>query len=213
MSRAPKNRPPFQQLQQAQQSQARRAAKLAKSSMPAPPPKPTDPKEAARQEMLAKRAAAFEPLQLTDKIFVGVRPERAYFATIAPENRPKWDKNAPRVRFVRASKDQPIPTKPSEGALIELVMPLRLGGLFQLQFMLIQQPRGFALQAVRGSFGVLAGMAETWAFESFKGGTQVSYSRTVVPRFGWLKNYVERNQTKAMKQALEGLKKYIEESK
>jgi hypothetical protein len=206
MSRVQKNRPPFQQLDQAQ---ARRAAKLAKGAMPAPPPPPSDPKKAAA---LAKRAAAFEPLQLTEKIFVGARPERAYFAAIAPENRSVWDKNAPRVRFVRPRKGEPIPSKAAEGALIEMVMPLRLGGLFQLQYMLIQQPRGFALQAVRGSFGVLAGLAETWAFEPFKGGTQVTYVRTAVPRFRWLKNYVERNQTKALKQTLEGLKKYIEET-
>jgi hypothetical protein len=183
MARQPHNRPPIQPNS--------RAIKL--------------PKQAAApaiDEKTAARIAKLQPLTITEKTFVRSRP---------PLERSRWDKSLQRIRFVAPAKGEPIPSKVAENAVIETILPLRLGGLFHMQYVMLRQPQGFALQAVKGSFGVLGGMAESWLFEPFKGGTQVTLQRTLVPRFKPLRAYVERNHTKAMKAALEALKTFVEE--
>jgi hypothetical protein len=193
MARQPHNRPPLQQNT--------RAIKL--------------PKQPAAPEIDAKtaaRIAKLQPLTVTEKVFVRSRPEKVYFSSVTPLERSRWDKSLQRIRFVSPSKGAPIPSKVAENAVIETILPLRLGGLFHMQYVMLRQPQGFALQAVKGSFGVLGGMAESWLFESFKGGTQVTLQRTLVPRFKPLRAYVERNHAKAMKTALEALKTFVEET-
>ena len=197
MARQPHNRPPFQQQT--------RQVKLPKP--PAAPAQAPDAKPARRAPKVA-----LEPLQITEKVFIRTRPEKVYFAAINPLDRPRWDANVQRVRYVTAKKGDPTPSRAAEGVILETIYPLRLGGLFHMQYAMIRQPQGFALQAVKGSFGVLGGLAESWVFEPFKGGTQVTFVRSLVPRFRPLRNYVERNQVKAMKATLEGLKKFVEDA-
>ena len=179
--------------------------------MPKPPAAPVV--EESKSNKPARRAprVALEPLQLTEKVFIRTRPEKVYFVAINPLDRPRWDANVSRVRYTVGKKGDPMPTKAAEGVTLETIYPLRLGGLFHMQYAMIRQPNGFALQAVKGSFGVLGGLAESWVFEPFKGGTQVTFVRSFVPRFKPLRNYVERNQAKAMKATLEGLKKFVED--
>jgi hypothetical protein len=172
------------------------------------------PKQAAApviDEKTAARIAKLQPLTITEKTFVRSRPEKVYFSSVTPLERSRWDKSLQRIRFVAAAKGQPIPSKVAENVVIETILPLRLGGLFHMQYVMLRQPQGFALQAVKGSFGVLGGMAESWLFEPFKGGTQVTLQRTLVPRFKPLRAYIERNHTKAMRAALEALKNFVEE--
>jgi hypothetical protein len=193
MARQPHNRPPIQQNT--------RAIKLSKQAA-AP----------VIDDKTAAKIAKLQPLTITEKTFIRSRPEKVYFSSITPLERSRWDKSLQRIRFVAPSKGEPIPNRVTENTVIETILPLRLGGLFHMQYVMVRQPQGFALQAVKGSFGVLGGMAESWLFEPFKGGTQVTLQRTLVPRFKPLRAYIERNHTKAMKTTLEALKTFVEET-
>ncbi len=157
-----------------------------------------------------ERTLSLAPIVITEKIMVRSRPEKIYYALLNQTTRPSWDKNVVRVRFMKPSRNEVAPTKPAQDVVTEFVFPLGLGGVFHMRYALLQQPHGFALEAVRGAFGVLAGMAESWAFVPFKGGTEVTLQRTIVPRFKMLRNYVERNHSKAIKQTLEGMRKFVE---
>jgi hypothetical protein len=188
-------------------------AKTPPSTAPAAPAKPGrgagDDKAPAAKPARRQRVAP-EPTMLTEKIFVRSRPDRVYFSAINPANRQVWDKNVGRFRFVKPSKTEPAATKVSQGVTVEAFFPMKLGGLFHLRYALIRQPQGFALEATRGSFGLLAGLAESWAFVPFKGGTEVQFTRSLAPRFKPLQAYVERTQRVAMRQTLEGLRKFAE---
>ncbi|HEX2863755.1 MAG TPA: hypothetical protein VHN99_04245 [Deinococcales bacterium] len=195
-------------------------------SKPAPSAKPNRPDRPARPEggrgAPAKGAAApdaksgkgrrvaLEPVIITEKILVRSRPDKAYFSVIDPAKRTLWDKKVGRVRFIKPSKTETAATKAVEGALLEFLFPLRLGGMFQMRYDLIRQPLGFQLNAVRGSFGVLAGLAEAWQFVQNKGATEVQLTRSLAPRFKPLRGWVEDQHRKAMRATLEGLKKYVE---
>ena len=214
MTRPARNKPPFKPAPQPvkvkpqaapPKGNARGAKPDARGARPdAAPGKAGKPARARR--------VALEPLTLTEKIFVRARPEKAYFAAIQPGTRAAWDKNLARARFVKPSKSEPAPTKAAPDAVVEMTFPMRLGGLFHMRYALIRQPQGFALEATRGSFGVLAGLAESWSFVPFKGGTEVTLTRSIVPRFRPFRAYAERQQRAGMKSSLEGLKKHVEES-
>lgn len=157
-----------------------------------------------------RRRVAIEPLIITEKILVRSRPDRAYFSVIDPAKRTTWDTKVSRVRFIKPSKTEPAAKKAVEGALLEFLFPLRLGGMFQMRYDLIRQPLGFQLNAVRGSFGVLAGLAEAWQFAPARGATEVQLTRSLAPRFKPMRSWVEEQHRKAMRATLEGLKKYAE---
>lgn len=180
------------------------------AAKPAATPPAGDPKIAGRGRARARPAP--EPLILTEKLFVRARPERVYHAAINPVTRAGWDKSLAQLRYSRPKKGETAVTKPVQGALVDAFFPLRLGGLFQMRYALVRQPQGFALEAVRGSFGVLGGLAESWQFQPFKGGTEVTLTRSLAPRLKPLAGWVQTNQRQAMRRTLEGLKRYAEEN-
>jgi hypothetical protein len=202
MTRPSRNKPPFQQLQ------TRKLPKKLREQLA--PPVPVEVEEPSKKKKKVRPAP--ETITFTEKIVVRTRPERAYFAIVDMSKRSLWDKHAVRSRFIAAAKGIPVPTKPFEGAMFEFMMPMRMGGVFQFRYAMLRQPQGFALEAVRGGLGVLGGMAESFAFATFKGATEITLTRTIVPRFKPLTAYVKRNHEKALKETLEGLRKYIEEN-
>lgn len=149
-------------------------------------------------------------ITLQEKIFIGIRPEKVYFAALNPLTRVIWDKNLNRARFAKSGKNDPMPTKVAPEVLVNVNFPVRLGGVFQMRFADVRAPLGFSWVAVRGSFGLLGGLGEVWQFQTFKGGTQVMLTRQIVPRIRFFHSYVEQNHIKAMKQTLENLKRYVE---
>lgn len=185
---------------------------MTKPTKPKPAAKPaaTPPAVPAKPAGRGRARVAPEPLVLTEKLFVRARPERVYHAAINPTTRAGWDRSLAQLRFSRPKKGETAVTKPVQGALVDAFFPMRLGGLFQLRYSLVRQPQGFALEAVRGSFGVLAGLAESWSFQPFKGGTEVTLTRSLAPRLRPLTNWVQTNQRAAMRRSLEGLKGYAE---
>ncbi len=189
--------------------QTRKLPKKLREQLAPPAPVIAEPEPGKKKK---KERPAPETITFTEKIIVRTRPERAYFAISDMSKRSLWDKHAIRSKFIAPAKGIPVPTKPFEGAMFEYMMPMRMGGVFQFRYAMLRQPQGFALEAVRGGLGVLGGMAESFAFATFKGATEITLTRTIVPRFKALKNYVQKNHEKALKETLEGLRKYIEDN-
>ncbi len=203
-----RNRPPFQQMQQ------QRRAKLPKEMRPGAVAQQQtlleqDPKKRAKLEKARER---YQPITLTEKIIIRARPEKVYYAALPQNERAKWDKTVTRSQFLSPDpkKKVPVPTKAAEGVYLELTYNSMLLGGFQFRYEFVRAPNGFVLQATKGGSILLAGIAESWAFVPAKGGTEVTLTRTYVPRFKWLKKRADQSQEKATKDALEGLKKYIE---
>ncbi len=159
-----------------------------------------------------KQLERFESLTLTEKIFVRVRPEKAYFLALPQDQRAKWDATVARSQFVAPGKKMPVPTKAVQGVGFELVYKATTVGMFRYRYEFVQQPTGFMLQATQGGSILFAGVAESWAFQGARGGTEITLTRTYVPRFKWLRNRAVQYQEKFLKTTLEGLKKYIEEN-
>jgi Polyketide cyclase / dehydrase and lipid transport len=157
-----------------------------------------------------KALERFESLTLTEKIFVRTRPEKAYFLTLAQDKRDQWDPAVVRSKFMAPAKKMPVPSKPAQGVNFELVYKGMTVGMFRYRYEFVQQPTGFMLQATQGGSILFAGVAESWAFQSARGGTEVTLTRTYVPRFKWFRNRAVQYQEKNLKPTLEGLKKYLE---
>jgi len=152
----------------------------------------------------------YESLSLTEKIFVRVRPEKAFFLALPQDQRYKWDATVVRSKFVAPGKKMPVPTKVAQGVNIELNYNAVMVGMFRFRYEYIQQGTGFMLQATQGGSILFAGMAESWAFQGVRGGTEITVTRTYVPRFKLLKKRAVDYQEKFFKSTLEGIKKYIE---
>ncbi len=201
-----RNRPPFQQMQ--------RRVKLPKEMRPGAAAQQQtildqDPKKKAQLE---KMQARYQPITLTEKIFVRARPEKVFYTALSQNERSKWDKAVKISRFLSPDpkKKVPIPTKAAEGVYVEFVYGSMLLGGFQFRYEFVRQPNAFVLQATKGGSLLLAGMAESWAFQTSKGGTEITLTRTYVPRFKWLKSRADKNQQKSVRDVVEGLKKYVE---
>jgi hypothetical protein len=200
MARA--NKPPFQQMQPRvkipKEVKAQTAAAAAQRAE-----LEKDPKK--------KRALErFESLTVTEKIFVRARPEKAYFLTLPQSDRIKWDPTVARSMHVAPAKKMPVPSKPAQGVGFELVYKGLSVGMFRYRYEFLQQPTGFMLQATQGGSLLFAGMAESWAFQGARGGTEITLTRTYVPRFKWFRHRAVQYQEKNLKPTLEGLKKFIE---
>jgi hypothetical protein len=202
-----RNRPPFQQMQQ-------RRAKLPKEMRPGAVAQQQtileqDPKKKAKLEKARER---YQPVTLTEKIVIRARPEKVYYAALPQNERLKWDKTVTRSQFLSPDpkKKVPAPTKAAEGVYLELTYNSILLGGFQFRYEFLRAPNGFVLQATKGGSILLAGIAESWAFAPTKGGTEVTLTRTYVPRFKWLQKRAAQTQESGTKLALEGLKKYVE---
>jgi hypothetical protein len=201
-----RNRPPFQQMQ--------RRVKLPKEMRPGAATQQQeileqDPKKKAQLEKIQAR---YQPITLTEKIFVRARPEKVFYAALPQNERSKWDKDVRVSRFLSPDPKRkvPVPAKAAEGVYVEFVYGSMLLGSFQFRYEFVRQPNAFVLQATKGGSLLLAGMAESWAFQTSKGGTEITLTRTYVPRFKWLKSRADKNQEKSVKAVLEGLKKYVE---
>ncbi len=202
-----RNRPPFQQMQQ-------RRAKLPKEMRPGAAAQQQaileqDPKKLAKLEKARER---YQPITLTEKIIVRARPEKVFYAALPQNERAKWDKSVSRSQFLspNAKKKVPVPTKAAEGVYLELTYNTLLLGGFQFRYEFVRSPNGFVLQATKGGSILLAGIAESWAFAPAKGGTEITLTKTYVPRFKWLHKRAVQSQEKSTREALEGLKKYVE---
>ena len=198
--------PPFQQMQ--------RRAKLPKEMRPGAAAQQQviieqDPKKKAKLEKARER---YQPVTLTEKIVIRARPEKVFYAALPQNERAKWDKTVTRSQFLSPDpkKKVPAPSKATEGVYLELTYNTMLLGGFQFRYEFVRAPNGFVLQATKGGSILLAGIAESWAFAPAKGGTEVTLTRTYVPRFKWLKKRADQSQEKGTKEALEGLKKYVE---
>ncbi len=202
-----RNRPPFQQMQQ-------RRAKLPKEMRPGAVAQQQtileqDPKKKAKLEKARER---YQPVTLTEKIVIRARPEKVFYAALPQNERAKWDKTVTRSQFLSPDpkKKVPAPTKAAEGVYLEFFYNNWLLGQFQLRYEFLRAPNGFVLQATKGGSILLAGIAESWAFAPAKGGTEVTLTRTYVSRFKWLEKRAAKSQETGTREALEGLKKYVE---
>jgi hypothetical protein len=203
-----RNRPPFQEMQRRQ--------KLPKEMRPGAMQKQEalieqDPKKRAKLE---KQRERYQPITQTEKITIRARPEKVFYAALPQNERAKWDKTVSRSQFLSPNPKAkiPAPSKAAEGVYLELTYNTMLLGGFQFRYEFVRAPNGFVLQATKGGSILLAGVAESWAFAPAKGGTEVTLTRTYVPRFKWLHKRAVQSQESAIKTALEGLKKYIEAS-
>lgn len=168
-----------------------------------------DPKKRAKLE---KQRERYQPITQTEKIMIRTRPEKVFYAALPQNERAKWDKTVTRAQFLSPNPKAkiPAPTKAAEGVYLELTYNSMLLGGFQFRYEFVRSPNGFVLQATKGGSILLAGIAESWAFAPAKGGTEVTLTRTYVPRFKWLHKRAVKSQETAIKTALEGLKKYVE---
>jgi Polyketide cyclase / dehydrase and lipid transport len=201
MARA--NKPPFQQQQRLRIPKEMKAQSAAAEQQR---------RELEQDPKKKKQLERFESLTLTEKIFVRVRPEKAYFLALPQDQRAKWDATVARSQFVAPGKKMPVPTKAAQGVGFELVYKATTVGMFRYRYEFVQQPTGFMLQATQGGSILFAGVAESWAFQGARGGTEITLTRTYVPRFKWLRNRAVQYQEKFLKATLEGLKRYIEEN-
>jgi hypothetical protein len=158
-----------------------------------------------------------EPLTLTEKVFIGVRVEKVFPVALAGiVNRSTWDDSVSRSGYSPPrKKGETVITKPIEGAVLDYMLPFTLGGVFQMRIAIVRQPQGrqmqgygFAIEAIRGGLGPVAGIAESWQLVPMRGGTELTITRMVVPRFKWLKNYVEGGHRKALRGAIEAFVKH-----
>ena len=115
-----------------------------------------------------------------------------------------------RSKFIAPGKKMPVPTKVAQGVGFELNYNSVMVGMFRFRYEYIQQGSGFMLQATQGGSILFAGMAESWAFQGVRGGTEITVTRTYVPRFKILRKRAVAYQEKFFKSTLEGIKKYIE---
>jgi hypothetical protein len=168
-----------------------------------------DPKKRARLE---KQRERYQPITQTEKILIRARPEKVFYAALPQNERAKWDKTVSRSQFLSPNPKAkiPVPSKAAEGVYLELTYNTMLLGGFQLRYEFVRAPNGFVLQATKGGSILLAGVAESWAFAPAKGGTEVTLTRTYVPRFKWLHKRAVKSQESAIQTALDGLKKYVE---
>jgi hypothetical protein len=168
-----------------------------------------DPKKRAKLE---KQRERYQPITQTEKIVVRARPEKVFYAALPQNERAKWDKTVTRSQFLSPNPKAkiPAPSKAAEGVYLELTYNSMLLGGFQFRYEFVRAPNGFVLQATKGGSILLAGIAESWAFAPTKGGTEVTLTRTYVPRFKWLHKRAVQSQEIAIKTALEGLRKYVE---
>jgi hypothetical protein len=168
-----------------------------------------DPKKRAKLE---KQRERYSPITQTEKITIRARPEKVFYAALPQNERAKWDKTVTRSQFLSPNPKAkiPAPSKAAEGVYLELTYNTMLLGGFQFRYEFVRAPNGFVLQATKGGSILLAGVAESWAFAPAKGGTEVTLTRTYVPRFKWLHKRAVQSQEVAIKTALEGLKKHIE---
>ncbi len=201
MSRG-RNKPPFQQTQQRlrvpKEVKAQSAAALAQ-------------REAIEQDPKKKKLLdRYESLSLTEKIFVRVRPEKAYFWSFPQDTRHRWDPAVVRSRFIAPAKKMPVPSKAAQGVNVEFNYNAAMVGMFRFRYEYVQQGTGFMLQATQGGSLLFAGMAESWTFQGIRGGTEITLTRTYIPRFKLFKQRAIAYQEKYFKATLEGLKKYIE---
>jgi hypothetical protein len=201
MSRG-RNKPPFQQIQQ----RVRIPKEIKAQSAAAAQQREELEKDPKKKKLLER----YESLTLTEKIFVRVRPEKAFFLALPQDARYKWDSTVARSKFIAPGKKMPVPTKAAQGVGFELGYGALLVGMFRFRYEFIQQGTGFMLQATQGGSILFAGMAESWAFQGVRGGTEITLTRTYVPRFKWLKKRAIDYQEKFIKAPLEGLKKFIE---
>jgi hypothetical protein len=207
MTGVSRNRPPFQEMQRRQ--------KLPKEMRPGAMQQKQeslleqDPKKRARLE---KQRERYQPITQTEKIVVRARPEKVFYAALPQNERAKWDKTVTRSQFLSPNPKAkiPAPSKAAEGVYLELTYNTMLLGGFQFRYEFVRAPNGFVLQATKGGSILLAGIAESWAFAPTKGGTEVTLTRTYVPRFKWLHKRAVQSQEIAIKTALEGFRKYVE---
>jgi hypothetical protein len=181
------------------------------SQPPAPAPAGQPGKKPARLR------PAPEPLTLTEKVFIGARVEKVFPVALAGVvNRATWDESVSRSGYTTVrKKGQEVITKPIEGAILDYTWPFTLGGIFQMRIAIVRQPQGrqlqgygFALEAIRGGLGPVGGLAESWQLVPMRGGTEVTITRMVVPRFKWLKKYVEERHRKALRGTIEAFVKH-----
>jgi hypothetical protein len=201
MSRG-RNKPPFQQIQQ----RVRIPKEIKAQSAAAAQQREELEKDPKKKKLLER----YESLTLTEKTFVRVRPEKAFFLALPQDGRYKWDSTVARSKFIAPGKKMPVPTKAAQGVGFELNYGAVLVGMFRFRYEFIQQGSGFMLQATQGGSILFAGMAESWAFQGVRGGTEITLTRTYVPRFKWLRKRAIEYQEKFIKAPLEGLKKFIE---
>lgn len=197
-----RGKPPFQQPQQRlkipKEIKAQSAAALQQRE------------ELEKDPKKKKLLERYESLSLTEKIFVRVRPEKAFFLALPQDQRYKWDATVVRSKFIAPGKKMPVPTKVAQGVGFELNYNSVMVGMFRFRYEYIQQGSGFMLQATQGGSILFAGMAESWAFQGVRGGTEITVTRTYVPRFKILRKRAVAYQEKFFKSTLEGIKKYIE---
>jgi hypothetical protein len=199
-----RNKPPFQQTQQRvrvpKEVKAQSAAALAQRE------------EIEKDPKKKKLLERYESLSLTEKIFVRARPEKAFFWTFPQDTRYKWDPSVVRSRYIAPGKKMPVPSKAAQGVNVEFNFNAAFAGMFRFRYEFVQPGAGFILQATQGGSLLFAGMSESWTFQGIRGGTEITLTRTYVPRFKLFKKRAADYQDKYFKATLEGLKKYIEQN-
>ncbi|MBB6097128.1 hypothetical protein HNR42_000542 [Deinobacterium chartae] len=144
-----------------------------------------------------------DPIKLKETYYIRSRPDVLFRLVNEPKRRVKWDRNLRSMTYV--GEERLV-----GGAVVKIRLPARLAGMsFQARYTQLQAPSRSTLESLRG-FGPIERYLQQWSFKPIPGGTEITASLTVNPRFNFMRRPLERLLRNMLIQTLVDLQRQVD---